>query len=178
MKEDNDNHPPPNGALKAHSIGVGATFGLLTVADVTMNVPGSRYVLCKCSCGTEKLIRVYNLLKGESSSCGCQKTAGMQAARRKTGARRSADPALRKFYAAWSGMRARCNNPNHKDYKYYGALGVQVCERWASFENFKADMWPRPDGKTLDRKDPTKGYSPDNCRWATHIEQRHNRRAA
>jgi len=100
----------------------------------------------------------------------------MQEARKTNGARRSTDAILRKFYSAWGGMKARCRNPKHKDFRYYGALGIDVCERWNSFENFKADMWPRPDGMTLDRKDPTKGYEPENCRWATALEQRHNRR--
>ena len=90
--------------------------------------------------------------------------------------RSGASPDLRKFYSAWLGMRERCANPKHKDFKYYGALGVAVCERWAVFENFYADMWPRPEGRTLDRINPAGNYEPSNCRWATALEQRHNRR--
>ena len=81
-------------------------------------------------------------------------------------------------YTAWSAMRARCSYKPHVSYKYYGARGVSVCERWDSFENFLADMGERPEGKTLDRIDPDGNYEPGNCRWATFREQRLNQRNA
>ena len=73
-------------------------------------------------------------------------------------------------------MHERCRNPNNHDYRWYGALGVRVCERWASFENFYADMG-EPNGLTLDRIDPRGNYEPENCRWATWDVQRVNKRA-
>jgi hypothetical protein len=77
-------------------------------------------------------------------------------------------------YRTWANMKQRCNNPNKKDYKYYGGRGVKVCEHWNSFENFYNDMGERPKGMTLDRIDNNKGYFKDNCRWVDKVTQSKN----
>ncbi|WP_055074435.1 hypothetical protein [Pseudanabaena sp. 'Roaring Creek'] len=69
-------------------------------------------------------------------------------------------------YKVWKGMRNRCNNPKNSNYYKYGKKGVTVDKDWDSFENFYRDMGKKPEGATLDRKDPKKGYSKENCRWA------------
>lgn len=80
-------------------------------------------------------------------------------------------------HRSWRGMIERCRNPNHKGFRYYGARGVTVCERWHTFAAFLADMGPKPTPRhTIDRKDTNGNYEPDNCRWATFAEQRANQR--
>jgi hypothetical protein len=81
-------------------------------------------------------------------------------------------------YMAWSGARQRCHNPKNPAYYRYGGRGIEVCDRWRNnFAAFLEDMGRRPSADhSLDRKDNDKGYEPGNCRWATMIEQQHNRR--
>lgn len=74
-------------------------------------------------------------------------------------------------------MMARCYDPKNKAFKWYGALGVRVCERWHVFANFVADMGVPPSRlHTVDRKEPSGDYSPENCEWQTWRHQRLNRR--
>jgi hypothetical protein len=72
-------------------------------------------------------------------------------------------------------MKLRCNNPSNASYKNYGAKGISYCERWETFELFLEDMGERPEGMTLDRKDRSKDYCLENCRWATRKEQSQDR---
>jgi hypothetical protein len=79
-------------------------------------------------------------------------------------------------YRAWANMLTRCRNLRTRNWAYYGARGITVCDRWKTFENFLADMGRRPSHEhSLDRIDNAKGYFPGNVRWATRKEQANNK---
>lgn len=82
----------------------------------------------------------------------------------------------RKARKAWNRMMARCYNPGHQSYQYYGGRGITVDERWHVFENFLSDMGEAPLLEaTLGRKDNDGVYTKDNCRWETWEEQARNK---
>lgn len=82
-------------------------------------------------------------------------------------------------YERWWAMVDRCTNPNCSAWKNYGGRGIKVCSRWLGekgFYNYMMDMGLPKKGETLDRINNDLGYSPNNCRWATRLTQRHNQR--
>jgi hypothetical protein len=70
-------------------------------------------------------------------------------------------------YYSWAKMKQRCLNPKSTQWRWYGARGITVCERWLIFDNFLADMGERPSQKhTLDRVNNDGNYEPSNCVWS------------
>ena len=83
-----------------------------------------------------------------------------------------------KEHKAWSEMKYRCYNKNATSYSRYGALGIEVCEKWInSFTSFYEDMGKCPEGYSLDRINPEGNYTPENCRWADVYTQARNKKS-
>ena len=147
----------------------GRKFGRLTVLCKAANKNGKTAWLCACDCGSFGVFKTMNLRAGDTASCGCIPCKPIQHGHNRKGARS-------RTYRIWAGMLTRCRNPNHGDYRFYGAKGISVCEKWLVFSGFLADMGEAPEGLTLDRIDATKNYEPGNCRWISHSEN--SRRAS
>ena len=123
---------------------------------------GERMYHCICECGMEKDVKHTHLSAGKSNSCGCLLT--------KHGMSKS------KEYRVWDSMIGRCHRVTHRAFKDYGARGIFVCDEWRNFEGFYADMGAQPKCMTLERLDNSRGYSKDNCVWASVTDQARNRR--
>lgn len=150
---------------------IGKKFGRLTVIERDFSKQRCYYI-CKCTCGKLKSVQGHHLKSGATTSCGCYHKEQASKANIKHGQKGTS------LYNRWKTMRQRCNNPNNKNYKNYGARGITICEEWSNFNSFYE--WSMNNGYDekleLDRIDNNKGYSPDNCRWTDSITNNHNRR--
>jgi len=146
----------------------GMRFGRLVAVRPVKTESRHKRFLFKCDCGAEKVIFCHSVTRGLTVSCGCY---GREA--RLKGCLKHGNSGKRRTgtYNSWAGMMDRCEWGGHPSYARYGARGIRVCSRWHDFKNFLADMGERPKGMSIDRIDGRKGYSPDNCRWASAQQQ-------
>lgn len=124
---------------------------------------------CQCVCGKIKPVLASSLKAGTSTNCGCKNTEKLVQKVKRHGLSRSAE------FFIWAGMKNRCENPKYSGFHRYGGRGITVCERWQRFENFYADMGPRPSPfHSVGRLMNDEGYNPKNCEWQTKAEQSKN----
>jgi len=148
-------------------IEIGDKFGRLEIIENLGTTNKNTRFRCRCECGNITSVCRCGLRSGRTKSCGCflietRTTHGM-----------SRTPT----YNAWVSMIQRCTNHNNISHKNYGERGITVCKKWqSSFEAFFKDMGKKPKGLTLERINNNLGYSKDNCKWATRVEQNRNQR--
>lgn len=160
-----------SGQTGRKSTKTGTRFGRWVVIGATHNNRGHMSVLCRCDCGTERIVRISGLLNGTSQSCTCLRLERIAVAITTHGQSLSAE------YRAWRSAHDRCENSKIRNYQNYGGRGIKVCVRWRQFENFLEDMGLRPTSKhSLDRINVDGDYTPDNCKWSTRQEQNTNTR--
>jgi len=146
---------------------IGRRFGKWVVLEKVFIEEKKRWrYRCSCDCGSEYILPMASLKLGISTRC-------LECGDHATIHNQSGHP----LYDIWASMKARCLNPNYKNFKDYGGRGISICDRWLDINNFIEDMHPRPTLKhTVERINNSGNYEPLNCKWATYKEQCANRR--
>ena len=160
----------PEGAYRAIYDLRGMRFGSWTAIELVSSKKPVSW-LCRCDCGREKVFNVSDITRTErkgGNDCGCKKFKKLQDRLKKE--TRSFAGRDSRLYQKWADMKRRCNSPNRKDSKWYHEKGIGYDENWEEYAGFRD--WAIGSGYELgleiDRIDPGKGYSPDNCQWVTH----------
>ena len=145
-------------------------YEILKVLDEKRYTPTREMTLTLvrcCHCGTEQVIAQQHVQRANRQKRQHCPSCIEETFHRMTDTR---------FWRIWKGMKGRATDPNNPDYPRYGGAGRGISEDWLTFENFYRDMFALyRDGLTIERIDNTQGYSKQNCRWASNMEQQANK---
>lgn len=151
----------------------GKRYGKLVVIRLDHIKNRKSYWLCKCDCGTEKVLRSDCLTRIQS--CGCVKR---EQDIHNLHIENHHGMANHPAFGIWAKMMGRCNNPTDNAYKDYGGRGIGVCEAWKDAREFCKWMEDNKyeKGLSIERVDVNGNYEPSNCKLIPRREQAYNKR--
>jgi hypothetical protein len=156
----------------------GQKFGRWTAIRRDENLYNKKYSwwVCECECGTKRSIRDFTLVYGMSKSCGCYHKERIKEIRDK---RYKHDMVATPTYNIWAGLRQKCYGLKHISYKYYGAVGIRMCDEWFNdftiFHKWIMENGWKP-GLILVRIDEEGDFCPENCKLIPKREVKRRKR--
>lgn len=168
---------------------IGKQFGRLTVIGMDGIKNHHAQWLCKCECGLTTLAYAYQLNSGNKKSCGCLRIdeaskhipPALKGKANPTYKHGGKSGKTERLYMTWWNMLKRCETKSANRYANYGGRGINVCEEWHDYGNFRKWAYDngyydqdenlrRADKLSIDRIDPDGNYEPNNCRWISLSE--------
>ena len=154
-------------------------FGRLKVIEFSKIENRRAFWKCVCECNVEVICNANYLTSGDKKSCGCLRKESssknisgqfLKSEKTKRNEKFYIDGVKNPLLAVLNSIKQRCYNKNCREYRWYGAKGIEVCDEWKNNPEKFID-WAKSNGYvrglTIDRKDCKKGYFPENCQLLT-----------